>query len=250
MNKLLLILAVALAALLAYIAPQETAAVLTVAAIIGTTVFVVANTSRQSRRSSLIPACNTLAPNWGTSSNGKSLLSSAAVATRYLIGKFGADYRHVSVVAATSDEPIGVITDEATAAEEEMFVELLGLTNRTVPVVASEPITLGADLYVTAAGKVGLKPTAAGTYWRVGKALQPADADGDVFEMQPQRPRKLIVIAALGNANGEIAALTISAAYSEAEVEALQTKAEELADDVRAIAGALNGDADVALATT
>lgn len=45
----------------------------------------------------------------------------------------------------------------------------------------------------------------------------------------------------LGNANGEISGLTISSSYSEAEIEALQTKCEELADDVRAIHAALVG---------
>jgi hypothetical protein len=130
----------------------------------------------------------------------------------------------------------------ASAAEEEMFVELLGLTNRTVPVVASEAITLGADLYATDDGKVGLKPTAAGTYWKVGKALQPADADGDVFEMQPQKPRKLIVVSALESTNG-----TFGAA---ADQTAQNAEGEKLGDDLRKIAAALNGDADVALATT
>lgn len=242
MKKSLLILAVALVALFAYIAPQETAAVLIVAAILAGTVFGGANTSRQSRRTSLIPAVNTLPPNWGTTSNGKTLLSSGAVATRHLIGKFGADYRHVAVMAATSDEPIGVITDEAAAAEEEMFVELLGLTNRTVPVVAGEAITLVAELYAGATGKVTLKPTAAGTYWRVGKALQPADADGDVIEMLPMQPRKLIVVSAIESTNGTFAAAANDAAQN--------AEGEKLGDDVRKIAVALNGNADVALATT
>jgi hypothetical protein len=80
--------------------------------------------------------------------------------------------------------------------------------------------------------------------------MQAADAENDVIEMLPCKPRKLIVIAALGNANSEISDLTIGSVYSAAEVQALRTKAEELADDVRAIAAALNGDADVALATT
>jgi hypothetical protein len=243
MKKSLLILALALAAICAFIAPQETAAVLAVVGICSVAVFVVANVSRQSRRNALIPACNTLPPNWGVSSNGKTMLSSAAVATRFLLGKFGADYRHVAAVAAASDEPIGVITDEASAAEEEMFVELLGLTNRTVPVVAGAAITLGADLYALASGKVGLKPTAAGTYWKVGKALQPADADGDVIEMQPQKPRKLIVVSALGSVNGALGAATGSVAAQAAETEIL-------GDDVRKIAAALDLDADVALATT
>jgi hypothetical protein len=39
----------------------------------------------------------------------------------------------------------------------------------------------------------------------------------------------------MGNANNEIGGLTISAAYSQAEVQALRDKCEELADDVRAL---------------
>lgn len=39
----------------------------------------------------------------------------------------------------------------------------------------------------------------------------------------------------LGNTNSEIGGLTISAAYSQSEVQALRDKCEELADDVRAL---------------
>lgn len=205
--------------------------------------WLVADAARGFRRSRLTHAVNTLPANWGTNSNGKNYLSSAAIATRFLIGKFGADFRHIAVVSATSDEPIGIISDEAAAAEEEMFVELLGLTNRTVPVVAGEAIGLGVDLYATAAGKVGIKPTAAGTYWKVGKALQPAEALNDVIEMQPQKPRKLIVIAALTSTNG-------TAAGASASLANLAAEAEKIGDDVRLVATSLDLDADVALATT
>ncbi len=44
----------------------------------------------------------------------------------------------------------------------------------------------------------------------------------------------------LGNANAEIGGLTISAAYSQSEVEALRDKCEELADDVRALSTLLH----------
>ena len=40
----------------------------------------------------------------------------------------------------------------------------------------------------------------------------------------------------LGNTDGDIGGLTISAAYSQAEVQALRDKCEELADDVRVLA--------------
>ncbi|MDD2763481.1 MAG: DUF2190 family protein [Opitutaceae bacterium] len=203
------------------------------------------------RRGRLIPAINTLPGNVGTSKHSRRYLASAAVATRYLLAKLGADAEHIAVVAATSDQPIGVMTDEAAAAEDPINVELLGVTGRTLPLVAAGAIATGADVYQTAAGKVDVKPTAAGTYWRIGTALTAATADGDPIEVATSRPRKLIVIAALGNVNGEIAALTFTAGGATGpEVEALRDKCEELADDVRAIAAALNGDADVALATT
>jgi hypothetical protein len=44
----------------------------------------------------------------------------------------------------------------------------------------------------------------------------------------------------LGNTDNEIGGLTISAAYSQAEVQALRDKCEELADDVRALKTALS----------
>ena len=43
----------------------------------------------------------------------------------------------------------------------------------------------------------------------------------------------------LGNTDSEIGSLTISAAYSQSEVQALRDKCEELADDVRALKAAL-----------
>lgn len=42
-------------------------------------------------------------------------------------------------------------------------------------------------------------------------------------------------VVTLGNTNAEIGGLTISAAYSQVEVQALRDKCEELADDVRAL---------------
>ena len=43
-------------------------------------------------------------------------------------------------------------------------------------------------------------------------------------------------VVTLGNTDGEIGGLTISAAYNQAEVQALRDKCEQLADDVRAVA--------------
>lgn len=217
--------------------------ILLVVAALGVLCLFLADTARGFRRSRLVAAINTLPPNWGRSSNGKTLKSDAAIATRYLLGKFGSDVNHVAVIAAASNKPLGVMTDEASAAEEEIFVELLGLTNRTIAMVADGVIALDADVYSKGDGKVTVKPTAAGTYWRVGRALMASTADGDVIEVEPCRPRKLIVVSALDSANGALAAATGSVAAQAAETE-------KLGDDVRKIAAGLDADADVAIATT
>lgn len=243
MKKFFILLAIVLFAAAAFQAPRETSSVIAVVAVLAAAVFIIANVSRQSRRNTLVPALNTLPPNFGSWKNSRTYFSSAALATRFLLGKFGADKDHIAGLAAASDEPIGVITDEASAADESVAVEFLGLTNRTLPVVAGVAITLGADLYALASGKVGIKPTAAGTYWKVGQALEPADADGDVIAMLPQKPRKLIVVAALESANGALAAASASSAT-------LAPECEKLGDDLRKIAAGLDLNADVALATT
>ena len=83
-----------------------------------------------SRRRKLLIAINTLPANVGTSKNSRRYRASAAITTRFLLGKMGADDEHIAAVAATSDKPIGVITDEAAAAEEATSV-LLQFSART-----------------------------------------------------------------------------------------------------------------------
>lgn len=239
------LLALALAvAFSAFLAPRETANALSVVVVLALSVFAVANIARQSRRGSLMPALNTLPSNLSTSQVSRRFKATAALATRNLFVKQGADDEHIAAIAATSDKPVGVLTDEAAAAEDPVNVVLPGATNRTVLAVAGAAIAaLNADMYITAAGKIVIKPTAAGTYWRVGRNKTLADADGDPVELELCTPRKLIVIAALTSTNGTAAAASASLANLAAE-------AEKIGDDVRAIAAALDGDADVALATT
>lgn len=186
---------------------------------------------------------NTAPSNWGTFAGGlRTFLADAAITTRYKLVKKGSDAEHIAIMAATSDEPIGVCVDEPSAAEQPATVEMLGVSARTVPVVAGGAITDGADLYGTSTGAVVVKPTAAGTYWQVGSAIG-AWSTGESFTMVPRKPRKLIVIAALTSTNGTAAAASANLANLAAETE-------KIGDDLRAIAAALDGSADVALATT
>lgn len=113
-------------------------------------------------------------------------LSAAAITTRFLLVKKGADDNHAIITAADADLPIGVCTDEASAAEEYIGVALLGGGARTTRrMVASEAIAQGEAVYVTSGGKVqGLPAGSSGAKVMVGRALTPATNDGDVIEVQ------------------------------------------------------------------
>ena len=191
-----------------------------------------------------ILALNALGDN--TTPNGSySLFSDAAITTRHLLVKRGSDAKHAAVISAASDEPLGVCFDEASAAEEAIGVQSLGVRPNTVPMVAQGTIAADVDVYSYGNGKVTTEPSTAGTYWKVGKS-RTASSAGLVIEVEPCQPRKLVVLALPGNTDSEFANLTISASYAQAEVQALRTKCEELADDFRALAGALaSGSTDV-----
>jgi hypothetical protein len=243
------------------VAPRETLTVLAPVAVCAGAVAYVANTSRQSRPGALVAAINTLPANIGSSKHSRRYLATAAIAVpapcpasnaRYALVKKGADDEHAAIVAAASDEPIGAATDEAAAAEDPINVELFGINAKTLPLVAKAAIGLGADVYSDGTGKVTVKPTAAGTYWRVGKAMTAAGADGDPIEVMPIRPRKLIVVAALTQtSNATIAGLNSTAVNpTKADFDALLAEAGKLQHDFYVLSGALSGDADVTVATT
>ncbi|MDP2226992.1 MAG: DUF2190 family protein [Moraxellaceae bacterium] len=123
---------------------------------------------------------------------GKAYLTDAAVATRYLLGKIGTDASHIAL-AGTADIPLGVITDEASAAEESVHVEFFGAGFQTRLFVASAAIAAG-DLLVSAAnGKVRTLPVAAGTYHIIGRAIKAAAADGDQVEAVGSFPIQRVV---------------------------------------------------------
>ncbi len=234
-------------------APAFTTAVLIPFAVFFGVVWLIADLARGFRRSRLVLALNTLPANVGSSKHSRRYRASAALATRYLFVKAGADDEHIAAIAATSDKPLGIIVDEAAAAEDLVTVDLVGINGRTLPCVAGAAIaTLGLDVYITATGKVVGKPTAAGTYWRVGKNLTLAGADGDPVEIAPSTPRKLIVVAALTQtSNATIAAVHSTAVNpTKADFDALLAEAGKLQADFYVLSAALSGDADVTVATT
>jgi hypothetical protein len=121
----------------------------------------------------------------GTHGNGViTRKADAAISTRYLIGKIGTDAAHVDLCGA-SDIPLGVIEDEASAAEELVPVKLFGSGQGTSLVVASAAISAGAFVVPATGGKVRTLPATTGTYYIIGRALQAAGADGDQLEIDP-----------------------------------------------------------------
>lgn len=108
----------------------------------------------------------------------------AAITTRFLVGKIGTDAAHIAVAGA-ADIPLGVITDEAAAAEELVSVAVLGCAGTTLKVVASAAIAAGAFVVADAGGKVKTLPATTGTYYILGRALNAAAADGDTVEIDP-----------------------------------------------------------------
>jgi hypothetical protein len=186
----LLLLAIAL--ILGFLTnPAGTATVLAVAALCGAAVFIVANTCRLTRRSGLVAGLNTNPANWGTHAGSITKLTDAAVATRYLVGKFGSDVDHIAVCGA-SDEPLGIITDESAGAEEPVNVAFLGAQSRTLAAVASEAIAITDELYTAANGQVQNLPAAAGTYYKIGKPIRAAGS-GEVVEFVPCYPVAVVV---------------------------------------------------------
>jgi len=129
-----------------------------------------------------------------------------AAASRHLLGKAGSASDEVDLCGA-SDRPMGVITDEGDAGDP-VNISLLGVSNSTQLMVASEPITAGSPVYTAANGQVQNQPTVTGDYYLVGFALTAAASAGEQIEVQATAPRHVKLITAFtGTAGTDIAAL-------------------------------------------
>lgn len=141
----------------------------------------------------------------------------------------------IALSAGTAGEKVvGVYTGRLQSGSPECAVHLLN-GGGIVRVKQGAAIAGGTYLMSAANGKV---VAADGTSPIVGIKVGTGanGADNDIIGMLPVLPGLVHqTFPALGNSNGEISGLTISHTYSQAEIQALQTKAEELADDVRAL---------------
>ena len=123
----------------------------------------------------------------GQSLNGlKTYLSDAVIASRYLICKFGTDAAHINLTAA-GDLPLGVITDAAAAIGDPVAVALFDAASGTQKVAINSNVNYNDLLTTDANGYAKTLPTADGTYWVIGRALQ-SGAAGDTIEFVPTFP--------------------------------------------------------------
>jgi hypothetical protein len=119
-------------------------------------------------------------------------LTDAAITRRHLVVAIGTDINHVAL-AGTTSVALGVVDDEAEAAEDPVNVQLLGNKPGTILMVASAAITAGAQVVTAADGKIRTLPGTTGTYHIIGRALEAAGADNDVINVQHCYPTQRIV---------------------------------------------------------
>lgn len=115
----------------------------------------------------------------------------AAVSARHLLWKKGSADGSVALNGA-SDIPLGTIDNTESSTGIGQTVLLLG-KGSTKKMVASEPITVGEQVYAAANGKVQDLPAGAGTYYKVGTALTAAGTDGDIIEVADCNPTAVVV---------------------------------------------------------
>jgi hypothetical protein len=123
-------------------------------------------------------------------------VADAAFTSRYLIAKRGAYYYSIAI-AGQGDTPYGVVPDMTPTTDTDLSyplpVHILGLNEDTERMIASGAINIDALLTTDAAGQIRAVPSAAGTYWVLGKAKTAAVAQNDQVEVIPCFPYQLTV---------------------------------------------------------
>ena len=85
-------------------------------------------------------------------------------------------------LAALGDDPIGVLEVEAFADGDKVAVALLNAQG-TIKMEADAAVTEGAKVYGRALGRVDDNSATSAVF--VGRAMEKADAQGDLFEVMP-----------------------------------------------------------------
>ena len=125
-----------------------------------------------------------------------------------------------------------------TLSDNQMAYVDLSETNDAAVTVYAASLTTAAASTTKAYNRLvlGYRNTASDAFYPVGVKLPINPSVVGFFGSAPVAKTTVT----LGNTDNEIGGLTISAAYSQAEVQALRDKCEELADDVRALKAALS----------
>ncbi len=115
-----------------------------------------------------------------TSGIEKSVKCTAAIATAYLLAKFGADDDTLSQATASTEELVGVLQHTTAAANDEVRVMLDGISR----VVLGGTVTRGNYITSDANGKgVAAAPAAGVNAYVIGQALASGVA-GDIIPMR------------------------------------------------------------------
>ena len=124
----------------------------------------------------------------------KSYTADAATATRYLVYEQGSTADNC-VVASGTNEPLGPSDDlaDTNALDVQIGIKLLGAYKGTTRMISDGTVTNGKRVAVLkdGTGRVTCPAPSAGTFWVVGKAVIPTDANivaGDTFEVIPFPP--------------------------------------------------------------
>jgi hypothetical protein len=134
----------------------------------------------------LVAALNAVT-NVGTHAGGRFTATASGTVTEHTLVKLSS----AGVVAANDGVPCGLAESTETDGYE-VGVQALGGASRTVLATASAAIAANA-IVIADSAKVKTLPTGSGTYYIVGQALTAADADGDLIELAPCAPIKIVV---------------------------------------------------------
>jgi len=123
-------------------------------------------------------------------------VADAAFTARYLIAKRGAEYYSIAI-AGQGDIPYGVVPDMNPTTDTDLSyplpVNILGLNEDTERMICSGVIAIDQLITTDASGQVRALPSAAGTYWVLGKAKTATLAQGDQVEVIPSFPYQVTV---------------------------------------------------------
>jgi hypothetical protein len=172
----------------------------------------------------------------GTHAGYVTVTAASAFTSKYLLAKADATAGQIDI-CGVSDCPVGIATDEADAGDP-VALKILGVSPQSVLVTANGALSAESYLYTAANGEVQTEPTAAGTYYLIGRALTAATTAGDLIEAETCVPVKLIVLAKPTTTVAAITALTFSSTPTQAQVQALQAAVATLAGDFLALTGA------------